>query len=373
MSVLRLAHRWAGGLVGLFLAILGLSGAMLVHKDDWLRVTTPHAADVQTQDTATLAAAVQRIFDDPDRPRSIVLASERLGLHRLSYVDKERGAYADQAGEIVTRWSSKWERPEIWLFDLHHYLLIGDTGKFVAGTLGLTGLAFVITGVILWWPTRRLFTVSLWPAKMSRAAVVRQHRDFGVVAAPLLFVSLLTGVAMTLPKVEELMLAPFSSPAQMDAAQAPPRAKGGALAAEIDWLGLLDTTRAEYPDAEIRTIGLPTKPGGLISVRLRQQAEWLPNGRTMFWFDPATGELVATRNAQTLPTGLRIANLEYPIHAAKVGGLPYRLLITVSGLALTLLGSLAVYTFWANPKMQKHKRRTREPLAKAAGQLDHTP
>ena len=58
----------------------------------------------------------------------------------------------------------------------------------------------------------------------------------------------------------------------------------------------------------------------------------------------------------TLPTGLRIANLEYPIHAAKVGGLPYRLVMTVSGLALALLGSLAVYTFWANPKFQKRKR-----------------
>ena len=76
----------------------------------------------------------------------------------------------------------------------------------------------------------------------------------------------------------------------------------------------------------------------------------------MFWFDPATAQQVATRNAQTLPTGLRIANLEYPIHAAKAGGLPYRLVMTVSGLALALLGSLAVYTFWANPKFQKRKR-----------------
>ena len=364
MSILRLAHRWAGGLIGLFLAILGLSGAMLVHKDDWLRLTTPHAAEAQMQDTATLAAAVQRIFEDPDPPRSIVLASERLGLHRLSYIDKERGAYADQTGEIVAQWSSKWERPEIWLFDLHHYLLVGDTGKFVAGALGLAGLAFVITGVILWWPTRRLFTFSLWPAKMSRAAVVRQHRDLGVLVAPLLFISLLTGVAMTIPKVEEVMLAPFSSPAEMKASEGAPKAKGGPLAPDTDWLELLNATRAQYPGAEIRTIGLPTKPGALISVRLRQQAEWLPNGRTMFWFDPATAQQVATRNAQTLPTGLRIANLEYPIHAAKVGGLPYRLAMTVSGLALALLGSLAVYTFWANPKFQKRKRPS-TPRARA--------
>ena len=366
MSILRLAHRWAGGLVGLALAILGLSGAMLVHKDDWLRATTPHAAEAQLQDTATVAAAAQRIFADPDRPRSIILASERLGLHRLSYIDKDRGAYANQSGEIVVRWSSKWERPEVWLFDLHHYLLVGDTGKFVAGVLGLAGLGFVVTGVILWWPARRLFVLRLWPSKMSRTAVVRQHRDLGVVVSPLLLISLLTGVAMTLPKVEEVLLSPFSSPAEMAAAQEPPTAKGGPLAAETDWLALLTLARARYPDAEIRTIGLPAKPGGLISVRLRQQAEWLPNGRTMFWFDPATGAPVAQRDAQTLPTGLRVANLEYPVHAAKVGGLPYRLVMTASGLAMALLGSLAVYTFWANPKTQKRKRRTRTPQTTAA-------
>lgn len=363
MSILRLAHRWAGGLIGLFLAILGLSGAMLVHKDDWLRATLPHAADPQVQDTAALARAVTKIFADSDRPRSIVLASERLGVHRLSYMDKERGAYADQTGEIIVAWTSKWERPEVWLFDLHHYLLIGDTGKFVAGTLGLFGLAFVITGVILWWPTRRLFTFSLWPAKMSRAAVVRQHRDLGVLVSPLLFVSLLTGVAMTLPKVEEVLLSAFSKPAEMEAAQKPPTSKGGVMAPATDWRALLDETRAKYPDAEIRIISLPAKPGALISVRLRQQAEWLPNGRTMFWFDPASGRQVADRDAQTLPMGVRVANLEYPVHAAKVGGLPYRLVMTLSGLTLALLGTLAVYTFWANPKLQKRKRRAREPQA----------
>ena len=45
MPTLRLLHRWAGGLIGLFLAVLGLSGALLVHKDAYLRAVLPHAAD----------------------------------------------------------------------------------------------------------------------------------------------------------------------------------------------------------------------------------------------------------------------------------------------------------------------------------------
>ncbi|MBB3890682.1 putative iron-regulated membrane protein [Phenylobacterium haematophilum] len=366
MPTLRLLHRWAGGLIGLFLAVLGLSGALLVHKDAYLRAVLPHAADPQVQDVESIAAAAEKIFAAPDAPRSIILASERLGLHRLNYGDGDRGAYADQTGEIVATWTAKWERPEIWLFDLHHHLLTGDAGELAAGIMALVGLGFVVTGVILWWPARRLFALRAWPANMSRNAVVRQHRDLGVVAAPLLFVSLLTGVMMTLPAVEDVLLAPFTSPAAMAAASKPPIEKGGPRGADLDVAALLSAARAKHPDGELRIISLSATPGGLISLRMRQQAEWLPNGRTMFWFDPADGRLVASRDAQALPLGLRIANAEYPIHAAKVGGLPYRLVMTASGLTLALLGSLAVWSFWAGPKTQKRKRPKGAPTTKIA-------
>jgi uncharacterized iron-regulated membrane protein len=61
----------------------------------------------------------------------------------------------------------------------------------------------------------------------------------------------------------------------------------------------------------------------------------------------------------TLPLGLRVANVQYPIHAAKVGGIAYRLIVTAAGLALTLLGSLAVVSFWGNPSGLPKRRRKR--------------
>ena len=56
--------------------------------------------------------------------------------------------------------------------------------------------------------------------------------------------------------------------------------------------------------------------------------------------------LVRTRDARALPRAVKAYNALYPLHAAKIGGLPYRLVMTVSGLALALLGSLAVWSFW---------------------------
>lgn len=112
-----------------------------------------------------------------------------------------------------------------------------------------------------------------------------------------------------------------------------------------------------FRDPEPRILSFPTQPGGLISLRMRRAAEWLPNGRTQVWLDPADGRILQTRDALALPLGLRIANAQSPIHAAKVGGLAYRLSVTVAGAALTLLGSLTVFTFWSGPSGLPKRRR----------------
>lgn len=356
MRLIDLAHRWTGGLIGLLLAALGLSGMLLLYKDAWLRATVPHAADAQIQDAASVATAIGRLFANPAaRPGSILLASSDNGLHRVSY-ERGVGAYADQAGNVVLGWTSQWERPEIWLFDLHHNLLAGKTGATIAGILALIGLGFILTGLILWWRTRRTFALRLWPKRLTRSAILRHHRDLGALLAPLLFLSMLTGVMLTLRPVANLLLSPLSSPAEMEAANRAPKARGGMLAADPDWRAILETARARYPTAELRVISLPKKPGELISIRMRQPEEWLPNGRTTLWFDPADGRLVEARDALRAPSGARAFSLVYPLHAAKVGGTAYKIVMTATGLGLTLLGTLVVFSFW------RGRRRTPIPM-----------
>lgn len=363
MTVIDLLHRWTGGLIGLLLALMGLSGAILVHKDAW--VVLPHADDAQVQDVVTVAAAVERLTEDSAaRPESILFASKSFGLHRVRF-DKETGAYADQAGTIVTRWDSKWDRTELWLFDLHHYLLAGETGEIVAGVLALIGLGFVVTGIILWWRLRKTFAFRLWPARMSRPAIVRQHRDLGIVISPLLLLSMTTGAMLTLRPVATTLLSPWSPPQAIEAGLAKPKVKGGPLAEHPDWTAMLTEARRRFPTAEFRSLGLPRKPGDLISLRMKQPEEWLPNGRTTLWFAPENGRLIEARNALTMPTGLKMFNALYPLHAAKIGGLPYRIVMTASGLGLAMLGSLSVWTFWFKRPRQRRRTRANEGIVPA--------
>lgn len=340
MKLLDLLHRWTGGILGLLLALLGLSGALLVHKDAWIML--PHADDAQVTSTEKVAATVEKLMAIQNA-QGILFASKGFGLHRVGLGD-DAGAYADQSGEIVTRWTSQWERPELWLFDFHHHLFAGDTGETIIGVAGIAGLFFVISGLFLWWRTRRTFKLRLWPSRMSRPAVVWQHRDLGIIVAPLLLLSIYTGLTMIFRPTTMLVLGPSAPDIVGKALEPPPSTK--LEQGDIDWRTIIHTAKARFPDAEFRTLSLPRGDKGLITVRMKQPAEWLPNGRSTLWFAADTGRLVETRDALKQPAAMRGFNMLFPLHAARVGGLPYRLLMTISGLALALLGSLAVWTFW---------------------------
>jgi len=353
MRLVDLLHRWTGAVIGLLLAVMGLSGALLAHKDLW--VAAPGARDAQVQDTAALATAVERIMADPaTRPRSILFATESFGLDRLSF-GGQAGAYALQDGTIVARWSSKWDRPELWLFDLHHHLFSGDSGAAVLGVAALFGLGFVVTGVILWWPLRRSFEFRVLPRNGSRFAILRHHRDWGALLTPILALVLVTGALMVFRPLTNVVFGPGTE-AQIKTALAAPKGPKADLAADPDWGAMLRTARRLYPDAEVRSLALPRGDSGLIALRLRQPGEWLPNGRTLVWFAADTGRLVEARDAQKMPVRVRAYGALYPLHSGKVGGLAYRLVVTLAGVGLMLFGSLTVWTFWFRRKARPRRR-----------------
>ena len=349
MQLVASIHRWTGGLIGLLLALLGLTGALLLWKGAWLRMTVPVAEEVVQTGPATLGALVQNILaGSAQTPTSIVFANSDIALHTVR-TGPDSGFYADANGSAIASWDSIWARSEIFLFDLHHHLLVGEAGETVSGVAGLVGLGFIITGLILWWPTRKTFRLRLWPARMTRPAIIRQHRDMGVILAPLLFLTMLTGVMMTLKPVAELLLSPFSSAAEMESALEPPKVAAGP-ADNADWPRIMAAAQARFPDATIRIIGLPRKAGDPVAIRLNRPGEWHNNGRTIIWFDGATGNLLRAKDALAMPQGLQLFNLAYPLHAAKVGGTVYKVVQSIAGLALALLGSLAVWSFWFRKK-----------------------
>jgi uncharacterized iron-regulated membrane protein len=333
VAVLLSLHRWTGALLGLLLALLGSTGALLVFKDDWLRLTIAQARI--PYDPVQAAAAVERLL--AQEPRALLLASEALPLHRLAYAD-DAYAYASQDGTIVRRWQGH-EPVDEWLFELHHRLLAGDTGETVAGVAGLAGAGFVLSGLALLWPRRRQLTARLWPRRWARPALLEQHRNLGLVAAPLLLLATLSGAAMVFHETARALLSP-------GAPLPPPPVLAEPYRGTVNWPTVLRAGQAAFPGAPLRVVVAPRKPNAPILLRYKQTAEWHPNGRSAVYVHPGTGAVLMRQDALALPQGQRLFNLLYPLHAAKVGGRAYDLVIASTGLALTLLGLFTTWTFW---------------------------
>jgi uncharacterized iron-regulated membrane protein len=348
MKTLSFLHRWSGGLIGLLLALLGLTGTILVWKDSW--ISLPGAHDPAIERVEALGAIAERAA--ADGATRITFASDSFGLHQIGR-EGGAGAYLNQAGGTVASWQSQWQRPELWLFDLHHHLFSGETGETIAGIAGCFGLLFVITGSILWWRSRRAFKWRLLPSKFQPGQLVAHHRDIGILVAPLLLVSFLTGVAMVFPSAAQVALSPFG---QLEARPRPPEAEPATGPAPLT--AMLRQAEARFPDAELRRLFLPAKPDAPYSVRLRQPFEWNPNGRTALYFD-GSGKLLKVDDPASASRASAIHGSFFSIHTGKSGGLAWKLMITLSGLGLTLLGSLACWSFW----FRKAKKRRRPGIA----------
>jgi uncharacterized iron-regulated membrane protein len=347
---LSLVHRWLGGLVGLGLAILGLSGALLLWKPWWVSVDLTSRA-ATTAETLAIIKTAQSLGAG-----HVTLPSPEFGV-ALAGLPGGGGAYIAHDGGLITRWSSVWDRPETLLFDLHHHLLMGHDGEIISGWLGLAAILFAISGCILWWPTRRTFQWRALPARLTRPAILRHHRDLGVVLAlPILF-SAATGALIVLKPLAETILGPLSAAEAVAEWQASPPEPAEMTAP--NWPALLATAQQQVPDGEARIIVWPKAHGGAVQLRLRRPAEWHPNGRTTLWL-AGNGTLLMARDAQRAPLAVKAQNALYPLHATRLSGSPLtsplRVILTVAGNGLALMGSLAVASFWTGFKTGNKRR-----------------
>ena len=77
-------------------------------------------------------------------------------------------------------------------------------------------------------------------------------------------------------------------------------------------------------------------------------------GRTYVMIDGNTGQLNELRLPSGQHSGLTFTNWIYALHMANVFGLPYRILVFVAGLVLTMLSVTGVYIWWKKLGFRRH-------------------
>ena len=328
--LLRSCHAWTGLLLSLLLAAMAASGTVLLFKDDLRRLGLGTAAVAPTSDPQRLGAianaAKVRFGDDL---RSIRFASTALPAHEAKLADG--GAFLDREGRVVRSWHG--DRPLDLLVEFHHNLFLAETGRALLGVVAVFLTVMMVSGLILWWPVRRMWRARLWPESGRRKALIAVHRDLGALLTPILLVTALTGIVISWPTLIQPMFGFSRKPGVVDT-----RPVGA-----IDWRQPLQAASGAVPGAAIR--GLNFRKGEKPTLlRLRHGEEWNGQGLSFVWLD-GEGKIAKVVDTRTESRPARAYGMIFPLHSGQTPQPFVRLLLALSGIGLLLISLFGAVAF----------------------------
>lgn len=344
-QIARTLHAWGGITLALLMLLSSTTGTLLVWKQEflWLTVSAARADfDPSPENLVRVIEAAEAQFD-PSEILNVQLATRDFPLTKLTLVGG-RYAYLDAEGGIVDDWILN-ERPEEWLYDLHHRLLLEDLGLTLVGLSAMAMSVLVLAGLVAFWPARQGLRRGFWPASTARPHLMGAHRNIGLFEALPFLLTLATGVVLAFPfQIEERFLYPVRHTDEYsDATQVQLDGISGGDSGE--WLPAMRRALAVFDAGEVRSVQVANDYNNYRIFGIKQPGEWHPDGMSKVYIDAAGGYMDVRIDATTVSLTERAHNAVYPLHTGRIGNVFYKLFLTASGLLVATLSVLGIMSF----------------------------
>lgn len=374
-----IVHRWAGLTIALFLTIAGVTGAMMPFEEALSYASKPGAAFVAPAtpgaaplDPVSIAERVEkatgavvmylplevprdhvlRLFVAPSAhgpapPFDMVWANPYDGTIRATLT---WGGWHDGAQDIVP-----------FLYSLHYGWVAGAWGMFAFGIAALIWTLDCFVGFALTLPPAararpggaapgfRARWAPSWKIRRSggHKLTFDLHRASGLWLWPLLFVFAWSGVALTLPQASQPVMKLLGAsdlympPAQAKPVSAPAIGRRAAIAHGLAAMRAIGREKGF-------TIDRPTMLGydpasGAYTLYAHTSLDAVDkDGRTVLWFDGGDGRVLHFADPIGRTGADRTMTWMTMLHMAEVFGLPYRIFVSLLGLAVTALSVTGV-------------------------------
>jgi len=386
-KVLVVLHRYAGLVMAAFMVIVGITGSLLAFRVEIERLIAPQLfAPVRSGaplDAATLIERVQHIdarlqivgveLKDEGRaqlafvPRVDPATGKRFALDFTQiFVDPSTGAelarrrYGDLSQGLVN------VMPFVRV--LHGDLLARGTGTRILGWIAVLWTLDCFVALWLTLPRWHAEAASLalpgwlarwvpaWLVKWQRSAFRLNfdlHRAGGLWTWLFLLMFAWSSVYLNLHWVyAPVTRAVLDYPAtNNNMTGGPPRLPTPRNDPRLNWRQAQEHASAELSKAGlslVRVESLSYSPAsGVYTYRVATDRDiQTVGGRTYVLVDGNTGSLERLRLPSGQYSGLTFTNWIYALHMANVFGLPYRILVFMVGLGMTVLSVTGVYIWW---------------------------
>jgi uncharacterized iron-regulated membrane protein len=206
-------HLWTGIGVGLYVAVISISGSAIVYRPQFIRRTVvvldagrPRMPIEEVEQSVRRAYPAHEVIsvvdpEKPDRPDVVVLERSEERLVRL---------FNPYTGVDLGDPRSRLEYLLRWLADLHDNLLSGLTGRIVNGIGSCLVVILACTGTVIWWPGVKNWRRSLTINRRARFARFNWdlHSAVGFWCSLWVLIWGISGICLCFPGVLNSFLGP---------------------------------------------------------------------------------------------------------------------------------------------------------------------
>jgi uncharacterized iron-regulated membrane protein len=378
-------HLWLAVILGTFIAVVCVTGAIVVFRVEMNRLTTPGTAYIRAEPRRlplddVLAAVLRHRPADMLHNVSMEAGTDVAwnvrtnspNRHRIhNFVDQYRGKVVgvddyglDGKPDVRTKFLQ-------WMWDLHANLLGGKTGRLINGFLALATVALSLSGLVIWWPGRKLLRSGF--TYLFGGSWKRQNYDLHKLAGFYCFALLglisFTGAYFSFPETYRLGVERLSRMAHAGApdlcGEDGPPARTSMANRKVSYEDYITLAERAMPGYQAVFISFPLKPGKAVGVKMKGHNDWHRIGLSNLYLEPATGEVITRDIFAENTAGTQALKLMLPLHFGRfgerlglgnVGTYAVMVIYVIVGLAAGVLMVTGYLMYW-NRYLSKRVKR----------------
>jgi uncharacterized iron-regulated membrane protein len=344
-------HLYLALAAGVFVIILGVTGAIMAFEPELDHVMHPRLSYVKPQgramSLAEIAAAVGKAYPG-ERIGGFLIATDP----SLSYAVSLRPGVVSvnpYSGEILG------VRPPGIDFlgrvhQLHLRLLLrdrGDTGKKIVSWVGVVILFLLLSGLYLWWPYKR---VTVARGASGFRLWFDLHNTVGIFSFVFLLLLSFTGVMIGFEESTVPLMYKWTGSEPSKRPPQPPPPPPGAKPISPDQA--IEIARQAIPGATPFQINIPG-PRAAYQIRSRFPEDLTPGGRSAVIIDQYTGKVLFAEGSRTAPAGARMVIQNRALHTGDILGIPSKTVMSLACLMLVLQAVSGVGMWWKRARKKR--------------------
>lgn len=346
-------HSWMGLIAGAGLLIIGLTGSILVFRQDVQALVNPRLLRVEPTPTGRLghdrllAAAVHQLPDheitgwqiSPEPRFADLVYVVRHGTHEWRMITVNPFTAEVLAGPMETS-----DTLVGWLLELHYSFLGDHPGVFVAGLFALLLFLLGLSGLWLY----RDFWGNLFTLRWNRSARIffsDFHKRVGILSVAFNLILGATGAYWNLPHA----IGHFAGEASE------PIISGRLYPDSLSLEALVRQAAVAIPGFQPSYLQLPLAQDGEIRLlgRVPSRSPFRSDYGSSVVFEPVTGALKSATDIRQAGVWEQITDAFYPLHFGSFGGLPVKLLWCLGGLTPGILATSGFVIWWKRTRRHR--------------------